>query len=84
MIRNGVIDAQKEFAERRYLAGTDRAFDQIKAEAMAKHGVNIECCRETYAKWQRKLFAIVGDLMIDTRFPSPPRIVQWEQVKREG
>ena len=48
MIRNGVIDAQKEFAERRYRADAGRNFDQIKRDVLKQHRVNIECCRETY------------------------------------
>jgi hypothetical protein len=64
MIRNGVIDAQREFAERRYRAESDRSFNRIKDDAMVQHGVGIEICRETYVKWQGVLFAVVGDLLV--------------------
>ena len=82
MIRNGVIDAQKEFAERRYRADAGRNFERIKAEAMEKHGVNIQCCRETYFRAGEEIFALVGDLLVET-YSKPPRIEPWDQVKRD-
>jgi hypothetical protein len=83
MIRNGVIDAQKEFAERRYLAEAGRRFENLKANAMRQHGVNIEICRETYFKAAEEIFALVGDLLVNT-YTKPPRIEPWEQAKRES
>lgn len=76
MIRNGVIDAQKEFAERRYRADSDRNFEKLRLDVLERHGVNIECCRDTFFKWQGKLFAVVGDLLVET-YSQPPRIEPW-------
>lgn len=81
MIRNGVIDAQKEFAERRYRAEAGRNFEKIKAEAMENHGIDIECCRETYFLAAERIFAVVGDLLVET-YSTPPRIEPWADAKR--
>jgi len=83
MIRNGVIDAQKEFAERRYRAEADRNFDQIKQKLMEKHGVDIECCREVYFAAQGEIFALVGDILVET-YSKPPRIERWADAKRRN
>lgn len=42
VICNGVIDAQRMFAERRDRAETGRDSDRVKAEATEKHGVVFE------------------------------------------
>lgn len=80
MIRNGVIDAQREFAERRYIAETDRSFEVIKSDAKAKHGVDIECCREVYRKAKGEIFAVVGDILVNC-YTKPPAIENWEAHK---
>ncbi len=49
---------------------------RIKAEAMEKHGVDIECCRETYLKSGERLFALV-----DTK-PTHLRIEPWDDAKQ--
>jgi hypothetical protein len=81
MICNGVIDAQKEFAERRYRADAGRNFDRIKHDVMDRHGVNIECCRETYFTAAEGIFILVGDLLVDT-LSKPPRIEPWTDAKK--
>jgi hypothetical protein len=81
MIRNGVIDAQKEFAERRYRAESDRAFEKLRLNVLEKHGVNIELCRETFVKCQGKIFAVFGDILVDSS-SSPPVIEPWDEAKR--
>jgi hypothetical protein len=78
---NGVIDAQKEFAERRYRAEAGHRFEKIKANAMRQYGVNIECCRETYFNAAERLFAVVGDLLVET-YSNPPRLEPWAEAKR--
>jgi hypothetical protein len=40
---------------------------------MAKYGIDIECCRETYFQSQEKLFALVGDILVET-YSTPPRV----------
>jgi hypothetical protein len=82
MIRNGVIDAQKEFAERRYRVEAGRNFDQIKADVMSQHGVDIECCREIYFKAAEQIFAVVGDVLVDTAYSKPHRIEPLADAKR--
>jgi hypothetical protein len=83
MIRNGVLDAQKEFAERRYRADASRNFEKLKAEVLEKHGVDIERCRETYVRWQGKLFAVVSDLLVET-YSTPPRVERWDEYKKRN
>lgn len=80
MIRNGVIDAQREFAQRRYIAETDRSFEAVKADARRKYGVDTECCREVYRKAQGEIFALVGDILVNT-YANPPVIERWEDHK---
>lgn len=74
MIRNGLIDAQKEFAQRRYNAETDRDFEKIKVEVMQKHGVDIECCRAVWHESQKKIFALVDDILVNTI--SKPHVIK--------
>lgn len=76
MIRNGVIEAQKEFAERRYIAETDRHFEVIKAQANRERGVDIECARDVYRKAQGKIFALIGDTLVNT-YQIPPLICEY-------
>lgn len=83
MIRNGVIDAQKEFAERRYIAETDRHFEAIKEQAKLERGVDIECVREVYRKAQGKIFALIGDTLINT-YQKPPFICEYVNDKSKG
>jgi hypothetical protein len=83
MIRNGVIDAQKEFAERRYRTVAGRNFEQIKRDVMDKHGIDIECCRETYFRSQEKLFAVIGNLLVET-YSNPARSEPWAEYKQRN
>ena len=80
MIRNGVIDATVEFAERRYLADTDREFNELKKRVMDEHSVGIEICRTTYHEARRKIFALVGDLLVNT-YQEPPFICEYGKVR---
>jgi hypothetical protein len=77
-----VINAEKEFAWRRYRAEAGRNFDKIKAEAMESHGVDIECCREHYFRSAEEIFTVVGDILVDTKCSKPHRIEPWEDAKR--
>jgi hypothetical protein len=81
MIRNGVIDAQKDFADRRYRAEAGRNFDELKADVLIKHGVDIECCRGTYFQAAEQIFAVVGDLLVET-YSRPARVELWADAKR--
>jgi hypothetical protein len=68
-----VVKAEKEFAYRRYKAEAMRSFEDIKADVKAKHGINIECCREVYLKAGKEIFALVGDILVDS-YSRPPII----------
>jgi hypothetical protein len=81
MIRNGVIDAQKEFVERRYRADTNRSFENLRLEAMEKYGIDIECCHATFVTAQGEIFALFGDILVET-ISNPPRIEPWADAKK--
>ena len=81
MIRNGVIGASREFAERRYRTEAGRRFDAIKATVLQRHGIDIKRRRETYYRSAERPLAVVGDLLVDT-VSTPLRIGPWADVKR--
>lgn len=81
MIRNGVIDAQSEFAQRRYLAEIGRHFDKVKTEALDKHGIDIEICRDFYLEAGGKVFALIEGLLVNT-LDGCHEIVSWDARKR--
>lgn len=83
MIRNGVINAQREFAERRYIAETDRHFAKIKADVISQHGLDIECCREVWRKAQGKIFAVLEDMLVNT-YADPMVVENWEEHKKRN
>jgi hypothetical protein len=77
--RGVVIDSQKDFARRRYLTEAGRNFDKLRTQVLNKHGVDIECCRATYCEAGQKLFALVGDLLVNA-YANPPIIERKQAV----
>jgi hypothetical protein len=77
------IDAKGAFAWRHYCAEATRNFEKIKQDGMKQYGVDIECCRETYIEAGERLFAVIGDLLMDA-YSKPHRIEPWEDAKARG
>ena len=80
MIRNGVIDAQKEFGERRYLADADRNFNTLREKILAEQKIDIEICRSTYRSAGQKIFALIGGVLVNT-IQNPPLVTKYNQTK---
>lgn len=77
-----VINAEKEFAWRRYRADAGRNFEKIKADVFEQYGVDIDCCREHYFTSAEEIFAVVGDVLVDTKFNKPYRVEPWGEAKK--
>lgn len=88
MIRNGVIDAQREFSERRYMAESTRNFEVIWQEIKQKYGDRIpdfmrDNLLKTYTDAGQKIFALCGDILVNT-YQTPPFICEYAATQSKG
>lgn len=87
MIRNGVIDAQKDFAKRRYMAEAGRNFEAIWQKIKQEYGDRIpdhmkRNLLKIYTEAGQKIFVLCGDILINS-YQNPPFICEYERTSHD-